>query len=231
MLLAFPQRLTELGLWVAWLTGVLILAGLLWKVGIVKSLWTNNVSTPVGKWLTTLVEVVTATEREENAKFRAYVRGHMGPNGATPPLHERIKAVEAASVVSAERQRRFMDNLEVGIAESDGDGENIFVNKTVCELFECQPEDWYGEGWKNFLDPQGRQAEIERFEQSMSRGTENPTHVISMRSKTGKPVLVEGMSYPLKSHHGRVVGFIGEMIPLPHQARPPVPPVNIDGLG
>jgi PAS domain S-box-containing protein len=231
MLFAFPAVLAELGLWVGSLTAFLVLMTMLWKLGLLKKLWANNISNPLGGWLAALVLVVTEEEREENKKFRSYVRGHMGPNGTAPPLHERIKAVEAASVVSAERQRHFMDDLEVGITESDENGECIFINRVVCELFECQPEDWYGEGWKNFLDPSSRQAEVERFVQSMHRGAENPGHVISMQTKSGTPLVVEGMSYPLKSLNGRVVGYIGEMVPLPSTVPPPVPPISAEGLG
>jgi PAS domain S-box-containing protein len=104
-----------------------------------------------------------------------------------------------------------MDNIDVMIAESDSEGQTRFVNLALCETLECDPEDWYGEGWKNFIVPEQIDAEVERWEAISAEEKPNPFHPITLVSKRShKRILVKARAFPIKAS-GELVGYVGEM--------------------
>ena len=206
-ILAFPRVLTEIGLWLTFFILFVTFIATMSKQPWGKRFWQNNVSVPLAKWQENNIKAATKP-------FEEYVKYHLGPNGSTPPVHERLKSLERRSAVGEIRQRKFMDNVDVLIAESGPDGLNNFVNLALCDLMECDPADWYGEGWKNFLDERVRDAEVARWDAVHAHEGHNPFHLLLLVSKKTHTVIpVRGRSYPILAS-GELIGYVGEMYTL-----------------
>lgn len=209
LLLAFPKVLEEIGLWLTFsILVITFFVTVATRVPVVKKVtygfWDKRVVRPVSEWQ-------AQTIKEVHEPFQEYVKHHLGPNGTTPPVHERLKNLEQRSAVGELRQRRFMDNIEVLVAESGPDGMCNFVNLALCELLECDPEDWYGEGWKNFIEPSMLAAEVSRWDAVQRNQSTNPFHLMILTSKKSRTkISVKGRSYPIKAS-GELIGWVGEM--------------------
>lgn len=206
-ILGFPQVLTEIGLWFTFVILFIAFVTALSKLSIGRKIFQHNISHPLAEWQQRNLHAATKP-------FETYVKFHLGPNGTTTPVHERLKQLENRSVIGEIRQRRFMDNIDVLIAESDANGHTNFVNLALCDLMECDPEDWYGDGWKNFIAKEMLDAEVERWESVRSVGAVNPFHhLVLVTKQTQKRIPVRARSYPLHVS-GEVIGYVGEMHPL-----------------
>lgn len=213
-LLGFPQTLTEVGMWLTFAILVISFWAAVTKLPLGQKIFKNNVTDPLSHWIETRVVQATAPQRDKQNEFEKYVKFHLGPNGETPPIHERIKNLEKDSVIGEIRQRRFMDNIDVMIAESGPDGETHFVNIALCKIMECDAEDWYGEGWKNFIDPAQLTAEVERWESVLANQGTNPFHLLTLiTKKTKKHIHTKARGYPIHAS-GELIGYVGEMYPL-----------------
>lgn len=199
VILGFPAGLSELALWVTFTTLVMGAFAAFAKSKPGKALIENNITHPLSRWMETRVVDATTPHRETTAKFQQYVEYHLGPNGTTTPVHQRLQLLERDSVIGETRQRRFMDNIDVLVAESGPDGQTNFVNLALCNKLECDPEDWYGEGWKNFIAEEQLPSEVERWESVMDRQAANPFHPLTLVSKKTKTrIPVKARSFPIK---------------------------------
>lgn len=210
----FPGILTEMGLYFTFILLLLTFTATISRLPFSRKLLKNNITDPLSRWIEVRVVEATAPQRERVESFERYVKYHLGPNGKTPPVHERIKNLEKDSAIGGTRQRRFMDNIDVLIAESDATGETTFVNMALCELLECDPEDWYGEGWKNFIAPEQLAAEVERWESVLANEVNNPFHLVTLITKqTHRRIPTKARAHPLHAS-GELIGYIGEMYPI-----------------
>lgn len=88
MIAALPQFVIDLGAAAGVFVAVATATVLLWKVPPVR--WFRRmVSESLGAWLRDRVQ-------EANAEHYDYVRYHLGPNGTTKPIHQRLCDVERA---------------------------------------------------------------------------------------------------------------------------------------
>lgn len=88
MIAAVPQILVDLGTAAGVFVALATATAVLWKTPPVKWL-RKHLSASFGEWMQGQVQ-------EANAEHYEYVRYHLGPNGATKPIHERLQTVERA---------------------------------------------------------------------------------------------------------------------------------------
>lgn len=103
---AVPQMLIDIGTIAGVLTAVLVATAALWKTPPVR--WfRRQLGESMSEWMTRVIEAVVErllhpviaklddlSERFE--KHRTYVGYHLGPNGETKPVHQRLCDVEQA---------------------------------------------------------------------------------------------------------------------------------------
>lgn len=88
MTAALPQFVIDLGAAAGVFVAVAAATAVLWKTPPVR--WfRRQVSESLGEWLEGRVQ-------SANAEHYEYVRYHLGPNGTTKPIHQRLSDVERA---------------------------------------------------------------------------------------------------------------------------------------
>lgn len=88
MIAALPQFVIDLGAAAGVLVAVSAAIAVLWRTPPVR--WfRRQVSDSLGEWLEHRVQ-------QANAEHYEYVRYHLGPNGTTKPIHQRLCDVERA---------------------------------------------------------------------------------------------------------------------------------------
>lgn len=106
MIAAVPQMLIDIGTIAGVFTAVAVATAALWKTPPVR--WfRRQLGESVSEWLTKVIEAVVErllapvigklddlSERFET--HREYVKYHLGPNGDTKPVHQRLCDVEEA---------------------------------------------------------------------------------------------------------------------------------------
>lgn len=86
MLGEVPSIILDIGIVAGVFTAMTTALALLWKTAPV--LWfRRQMSESLGAWFRDRVQ-------EANADHHEYVRYHLGPNGSTKPVHERLKSLE-----------------------------------------------------------------------------------------------------------------------------------------
>lgn len=104
MTAAVPSIIVDIGIVAGVFSAVCAAIALLWKTPPVR--WfRRQLSESVGEWLEVRVQ-------SANAEHVEYVRYHLGPNGTTKPIHERLRTVEAAVGDVRGEQEQVRDDLE-----------------------------------------------------------------------------------------------------------------------
>ncbi len=78
------------------------------------------------------------------------------------------RQAEHALRKAEERFRLLAMHAPVGIAQSDAEGRNFFVNPKWCEVSGGTPEELRGYGWERFIHPDDKQRAIEGWQKAMA---------------------------------------------------------------
>lgn len=203
LLSVMPQFIDQIA---GWVVAIGIIFGASWLAPVRKVyfwIWRTLVSDPFSKFMEKTI--VSATQPHND-----YVRYHLGPNGSTKPVHQRLVDLEHQVTQAAARNRLVLDNVDVLICESDAQGNCNYVNLYLCETLRCNPEDWYGDGWKLFIAPEEVSGEEVRLLNQIHTAGSSPFHPVTLLVKgTGERIPSRSRSMPIEKD-GLLVGLIGE---------------------
>lgn len=88
MLAAVPSIIVDIGIVAGVFTALMTAVALAWKTPPIKWL-RGQMSESLGEWFEERVQ-------SANSDHVEYVRYHLGPNGTTTPVHERLKRLESS---------------------------------------------------------------------------------------------------------------------------------------
>lgn len=211
MLLAFPTILQEIGLYVAFGASIVGFLGLIEKWGKPFSKWfQKNITKDVNDQMQNICDTLHNTAKGLN-DHSTYVRHHLGPNGTTPPIYVRLQNLEKNMSIYAIRQRKFMNALDIPIAEADKDGSLIMVNRSWLDYFGVKEWDVMGSSWKRFVKDPDFEIFMERLryaeETSESVGPFNVNVLDSNKNVKSVDLSIN----PLKTDDNEVIGFLIEL--------------------
>ena len=213
MILAISKVFAEIGLW----------AGFVIAVGGALTVL-EKIRKPFGKWIqknvtsgvTESIDALTEKAQDHALMFDAhasYVRHHLGPNGNTPPIYQRLKNLETQMNLSSVRQQKFMNALDIPIAESATNGNINMVNRKWLELFGAEEWEVSGFGWKNFVSDEDYDTIITRMAYIVDHKSSVGSFPITIISKEGTPTKVISRVYPLFTDEQNLAGFLIELDP------------------
>jgi PAS domain S-box-containing protein len=213
MVVAFSKFLTEIGLWAGF---IIALGGALAVL--------EKIRKPFGKWVqknvtssvTSSIDGLTEKVQNQGLMFDAhasYVRHHLGPNGTTPPIYQRLKNLETQMNLSSVRQQKFMNALDIPIGECTTTGNIANVNRKWLELFACEEWEVIGFGWRNFISESDYETVINRMSYIVEHKTSVGSFPITVNSKKGTSTKVTSRVYPLFTDEQNLAGFLIELDP------------------
>jgi hypothetical protein len=98
-----PPIITDLAALLGFFMLLLAFGAAVAKVKWMRRIWTYLFTAPAGRWFRSEVQeantdLSAAVEdlREQFDEHRTYVGYHLGPNGDTTPIHERLRTLEIA---------------------------------------------------------------------------------------------------------------------------------------
>jgi len=104
MLGEVPSVVVDIGIVAGVFTALAAALAVAWKTPPVR--WfRRQMSESLGEWFRDRVQ-------EANADHHEYVRYHLGPNGSTKPVHERLKTLESKVGAVRGEQLQVRDDLE-----------------------------------------------------------------------------------------------------------------------
>ncbi len=210
MFASVPQVLIDFGIIIGVMSAFLGLCITLIKFPLTNFIWNKSIKIPFTNWFKeAVVEAMEDNSNTQKEHFD-YVKYHLGPNGTTTPVYVRIGNLEIAQKHMEFRQKRFLDNINVAISESDEELENIYVNQTWCRLFESQQYEMMGQGWLNFVHPDSLNEVEATWEYAKNNKTFTGPVSFKIITKSGKIKDVIGNIYPLVVHDD-LVGYISEI--------------------
>jgi hypothetical protein len=101
MTAAVPSVIIDLGILFAFF-GTLVATA---KLPPVRWLWHRLVVDPVGEFLDARNEAALRPAMERLREIEHLARHHLGPNGGSRAIHERMRAIEAAHGIEVEAER------------------------------------------------------------------------------------------------------------------------------
>jgi len=213
MILAIAKIFTEIGLW----------AGFVIAVGGALAVL-EKIRKPFGKWIqknvtsgvSESIDALTEKVQDQGLMFNAhssYVRHHLGPNGSTPPIYQRLKNLETQMNLSSVRQQKFMNALDIPIAESSTNGNILTVNRRWLELFGTEEWEVVGYGWRNFISEEDYNTVVTRMAYIVEHKSAVGSFPITIKGKGGTPTKVTSRVYPLFTDEQNLAGFLIELDP------------------
>ena len=211
MLLAFPTILQEIGLYIAFGASIVGFLGLIEKWGKPFSKWFQK---NITKDVNLQMENISKTLEDASRAFEdhtTYVRHHLGPNGTTPPVYVRLQNLEKNMSIYAVRQRKFMNALDIPIAEADKNGGLIMVNRAWLDAFGVKEWEMMGLSWKRFIKDEDFDIFIERLTYAGTTSEPVGPFQILAKDSNGEIITLEVRINPLKTDEKEVVGFLIEL--------------------
>lgn len=117
-------------------------------------------------------------------------------------------SVEEELRKSEDKFRMLVKLSPAGIYMTDNDGKCTFVNEAWCRMAGMEPEEAYGDGWINAIHPDDRTRVFKLWELYVNSGKEwNWSY--RFVDKQGTIRWIYGLSRPVLSEQGKIVGFLG----------------------
>lgn len=94
---AVPQIILDLTTLIAFLLALIALAVAVAKVNWLRTLYSYLIVAPFSRWFRNEVAQAAVPLQEQIDNHFGYVQYHLGPNGDTTPIHQRLVELEAAA--------------------------------------------------------------------------------------------------------------------------------------
>jgi PAS domain S-box-containing protein len=147
-------------------------------------------------------EAIKAIPKIEKMHSEFYKNG-----GST--VVDRLIRMEDALIKVSQVQHVYLLEHELGIYETDKDGECLRVNRTYCRMVGLTPEECYGSGWIQAIHPEDIEAVIYQWQQSVE-GKRDFRFEYRMIHTDRTVLYVIGTAHPMKnSYSGELIGFLG----------------------
>lgn len=111
---------------------------------------------------------------------------------------------------SEERFRLLVTHVPVGIFQTDGKGECLFVNPRWIEIAGLSEEEASGQGWANALHPEDKEQVFTRWYETAAQGEEF-TMEYRFRTPAGKVSWVLGNAIAIHNRAGETTGYLGSL--------------------
>lgn len=88
------------------------------------------------------------------------------PNGGSS-IADKINRIEAELYISKTRQRLLWSTMDTGYYECNTQGECVFANNKLCEMFGLSQEQMHGNGWLRAIDERQRPEVHRRWHEAI----------------------------------------------------------------
>ena len=149
--------------------------------------------------------------------FRNAAGEIIGVIGLSRDITQRIEQVEALAE-SERRYRTLVTSSNVGIYETDAQGNTLYLNPRWSELTGRPAETGEGEGWVESLHPDDRGPVNEAFASTLKTGSPFAMEYRYI-TPSGGVTWVYGTAVPIRDDFGAVTGFLGNVIDISDQKR------------
>ena len=122
--------------------------------------------------------------------------------------YQRETLAEGQLEESEERFQSLAGVSPVGIFQTDGQGECIYVNRKWCEIAGINESHAWGRGWVQTLHPEDRQRVFEKWQSSLEHLTRFDDQY-RFRKPDGTITWVAGCAIPRVSAEGQPAGYVG----------------------
>lgn len=128
----------------------------------------------------------------------------------TTDVTEERAAREATAALAANEAkfRALADSLPVGVYHSDAQARNTYTNARWREIVGLDPEQSLGDGWRNTIHPEDRDAVLDHWRQVSRAGSEFEMTVRLLRPD-GTVRHVIGRARSLHGPDGEITGYVG----------------------
>ena len=123
-------------------------------------------------------------------------------------IRDAISRLEESQLIIIDKHRILLDDHQIGLIETDSNGEVIWANNTYLELVDANLEDILGNGWVNVVAPEFREhiynLWLDAIEQKRIFKED-----FDMLIKD-KRIRVRGTAYPIR-FKGEIKGYLGKV--------------------
>lgn len=105
----------------------------------------------------------------------------------------------------------LLDNLPIPLFECSTDGECIWTNKALQNLFKANPENMLGGKWLEHLHPDDIEPTYAKWGSSLSSGTPYKARYRVLDSTTGDITYCEAFADPIKDEKGEILSMLGSV--------------------
>jgi len=129
------------------------------------------------------------------------------------------KGVERRLSESEERYRTIVETIEEGYYEVDVNGHVIYLNNSMCKIFDHPQEECLGRHLKTFTDEKNAQKGFQAFHQVYHNGVPLKDFKWKIFRKNGKARHLDASVSLMRDSEGNRVGFRGIMKDVTEQMR------------
>jgi PAS domain-containing protein len=133
------------------------------------------------------------------------------PNGGGS-LKDAITELKGTVARIERRQRTWLSYEENGVFETDGEGRFTWANRSLLHFLNAAFEEVEGNGWKNFVHPDGRERVFREWEEAVRDGRDFKGNVF-FRDTLGRKVCLSCEVLAVKEPTlGTFSGYVGYVV-------------------
>lgn len=99
----------------------------------------------------------------------------------------------------------------IGMYESDPDGNYVWVNKALEDMFGLSADSFTGHGWLFGVLDDEREEVLEKWKNSVKGNIPYDTEFTAMNYRTKEKYRVKTVAYPNRSVDGSILGYYGQI--------------------
>jgi PAS domain S-box-containing protein len=150
-----------------------------------------------------------------------WLLGLVGLRRGAGEIRQRISLTAAALQArdrSEQRFRTLLDDLPVGVSETDAAGRCTYVNRRWRELAGITAEQALGQGWTQAIHPEDRERVAGSW-QALDHGSTGWEQEYRLLHPEGRTTWVHGTAVTLRDSDGRVTSRLGVSLDITEQRR------------
>jgi PAS domain S-box-containing protein len=143
------------------------------------------------------------------------IKNEFSKNGGKS-IRDQLTRIEGKGYLTDARIRLIATNLvSTGIFECDGEGDCIWVNKALSELFGLDRDEMLGNGWLTSIIDSDRKRVWDEWNYAIEHRIPYEAQYTVYNRKTNKLHKCKVISMTVRDTHDVIVGYFGTVIEVP----------------
>jgi len=141
-----------------------------------------------------------------------FVVDEFKPNGGKG-LRDCVNRIELRQLFQEQRQWAILEDMSVGVFETNAEGEYYRVNRKYLRMTGRSPNEVKGSGWINTVANRDRERVQGEWDAAISEGREFESDFLLITPEDER-VQVSARTYKLSDHDKQAIGYLGMLAPL-----------------